>query len=168
MSKTLDLFKNDPELAALAKAFDGPRKWGNIWYEYEQAQMAKLSEKEREKLEKARKNKLSAFMKMGEEATLEKRISENIAKKQREYTNNSGALRKIKKKCRWECKGEKCWAHSAKTCPFIHKGQPGWDEKSAVPLPSAAAGAGAGTGKKGRLQTRRRRSNRNQTMRRRQ
>jgi hypothetical protein len=159
-------FKNDPKMAALARAFTGPRKWGNIWYEFEKAELNALSAAEREKLEKARKNKLVAFAKAGEEAVLEKRIAENVESKRRRFTNKKGALKKIAKMCKWECQGEKCWAHGAKTCPFIHKGEPGWNERSAVPLAAAAAapaaaGAGSATaGKKRRNRTMTRRRQR--------
>lgn len=117
-------------------------KWGNIVYMEEQAKRAKETPAEKAKREAAEAAK-----------NLERRKAANIQKKKAAFMTMKG-LRKIAKACKWECQGEKCWAHEAKTCPFIHKGEPGWNEKSAVPKSSSAA-AGSGSGKKGRRSTRR-------------
>ncbi len=204
-------FKNEPKLAALARAFMDPyKRWGDEFYKYDEEEKTKMSSAERRKIEQARKNKLAALEKAGAEAeeakkaelsrfqlvaaaeaekkkaansnkALEQAIKKHVAKQFHRYTNkNTKVLIKIAKKCKWECQGEKCWAHNAKACPFIHKGDPGWDEKSAVPL-SAGAGTGvaagqgkpatgakAATGKKRRAGGSSRKQRRNVTRRRRQ
>lgn len=33
----------------------------------------------------------------------------------------NGELTKVKRQCKWHCKGHTCWAHSQGTCPYIHK-----------------------------------------------
>ncbi len=204
-------FKNDPKLAALARAFSDPyKRWGNEYIKFEEEEQAKMTSAERRKIEQARKNKLAALEKAGEEAeaakkaalsrfqlvaaaeaekkkaansakALEQAIKKHVAKQRHRYTNkNTQVLIKIAKKCKWECQGEKCWAHNQKACPFIHKGDPGWDEKSAVPLSAGsgtgvaagqgkpATGAKAATGKKPRSSSSSRKQRRNMTRRRRQ
>ena len=64
-----------------------------------------------------------------------RRVNANIEKKKARYmSSRTGELKKIAKMCKWECKGEKCWAHSAKTCPWIHKNQLGSNSTRAVSL----------------------------------
>ena len=53
---------------------------------------------------------------------LKNMIAANIAKKQTIYKG-----RKIFKLCKWDCAGEICWSKDV-ACPFIHKGQAGYNE----------------------------------------
>lgn len=41
-------------------------------------------------------------------------------KKAAVYVKN-GELTKVKRQCKWHCKGHTCWAHTQGTCPYIHK-----------------------------------------------
>jgi hypothetical protein len=141
-------FKNDPKMRELMESLKyGGKKWGNIIYEEELEAKARETPAERT----AREEKAAAnFLTM--------RMAGNVSKKKAQFMTKTG-LRHIAKKCKWECQGEKCWAHDAHTCPFIHKGEPGWNKNTAVS--TAAAGAGASTSSKRRRQnaTRRRRNN---------
>jgi hypothetical protein len=113
---------NDPTMRALENALKSGRGWGNIIYEEERAARAKETSAERV----AREKKAA-------ENTQELLQKANIAKKRTKFLNyRTGTLKKIAKKCKWQCMGEKCWAHEGKACPYIHKGDPGWNEKTAV------------------------------------
>jgi hypothetical protein len=58
----------------------------------------------------------------------------NVEKKKAKFVNRKGQLKKIAKACKWECQGEKCWAHEEKACPYIHKNQKGSNKNHAVTL----------------------------------
>ena len=150
-------------------------KWGNISYKAEQEALAKETPAEKAKREAEEAAKREAMEK-----------SANIQKKKARHVNlRTGQLKKIAKMCKWECQGEKCWAREGSACPFIHKGEAGWNESKAVAKPKAAVampkgavampkgavampkGAGAGPGKlRRRRSTRRAASRRNSTRRR--
>jgi hypothetical protein len=99
------------------------RSWGDVVYLAEQ-------EVERGKSSAERKAKAEA----NAAATESLMKAANIEKKKAKFINRKGQLTKIAKKCKWECKGEKCWAHNAKACPYIHKNQKGSNEAHAVTL----------------------------------
>jgi hypothetical protein len=115
-------FLNSPEMKALESALKLGRGWGNILYDQEMASKPRETSKERAiRLKKASENMEELLKKA------------NVEKKKSKFVNSrTGTLKKIAKKCKWECKGEKCWAHDGKACPYIHKGEPGWNEKTAV------------------------------------
>jgi hypothetical protein len=69
------------------------------------------------------------------------RKAANVEKKKAKFVNRKGQLTKIAKQCKWECKGEKCWAHEGKACPYIHKNQKGSNQAHAVSLKKAKGGA---------------------------
>jgi hypothetical protein len=140
-------FKNDPKMRELMEALKyGGKKWGNILYEEELEQRARETPAERAAREA---NTSAKFLKLQMEG--------NVARKKARFMTKTG-LRHIAKKCKWECQGEKCWAHEAATCPFIHKGEPGWNASAAVSAKAAGAGeAASASGKKRRQATRNRR-----------
>ncbi len=136
-------------------------KWGNILHKAEMEAREEETSEEKAKREAETAAKREAMAKAA-----------NIQKKGARFLNpRTGVLKRIAKMCKWECQGEKCWAHEGKTCPYIHKGEPGWNESKAVAMPkgagAGAAGAGsgaAGSGKRHRRSTRR--ANRRSTRRR--
>jgi hypothetical protein len=99
------------------------RSWGNLVFNYDKGLDALMTNAERKAktLKKANTNQ-----KLRENA--------NIEKKKAKFVNRNGLLKKIAKQCKWECQGEKCWAHTAKTCPYIHKNQKGSNKNHAVTL----------------------------------
>ncbi len=145
MSK--DLIKGfDAEEKALWDAISRGKKWGNAWYQVEEEKKARETSAERrarEAKEKKDRNALDALVKKGEEEakkakdleTKEKELEAkkaNVAKKKARHVNRaSGTLKKIAKMCKWQCQGEQCWAHDSKVCPYIHRGEEGWNEKQA-------------------------------------
>lgn len=151
MSKDLkDLLLKDPETAALYNAISRGKPWGNAFYQVQQEMKAKetsAQRRAREAKEKAARAEYEAFIKKGEEAVkkakeLAEKESEleakkaNVAKKKARHLNKvSGTLKKIAKMCKWQCQGEQCWAHNSKVCPYIHRGEPGWNESKAVKKP---------------------------------
>lgn len=151
MSKDLKkLLKEDPETAALLNAISRGKRWGNAWYEVEQEKRARESPEEkraREAKEKADRAEFEKVMKRHEEelkkakelADKEKELEAkkaNVAKKKARHVNKaSGTLKKIAKMCKWQCQGEQCWAHDQKVCPYIHRGEVGWNETKAVKKP---------------------------------
>ena len=115
---------NSEKIIALQEALlaEG-RSWGNVMY------LAEL-EVEKGKSSAERKAKANANAAAAEEM----RKAANIEKKKAKFVNRKGQLTKIAKQCKWECKGEKCWAHEGKACPYIHKNQKGSNEAHAVTL----------------------------------
>ena len=111
-------------IAALQEALlaEG-RTWGDVMFYGEQ-------ELERGKSSAERKAKTAANARAAE--TMRK--AANIEKKKAKFVNRKGQLTKIAKQCKWECKGEKCWAHEGKACPYIHKNQKGSNESHAVTM----------------------------------
>lgn len=113
---------NDPEMRALELALKRGKLWGNILYDQEMAAKARETSEERSMRQKKASENVEELLKKA-----------NIEKKKGKFVNTrTGTLKKIAKKCKWECKGEKCWARDGKACPYIHKGEPGWNEKTAV------------------------------------
>jgi hypothetical protein len=104
--------KKDPTL----KAFEDFLKKGYSWGDYAFMENQKMTSAER--AEKKKK---------GEEEVTAMRKNANLKKKKSLYVNSRGTLKRIAKKCKWECAGEKCWAHEKKACPFIHKGENGYN-----------------------------------------
>lgn len=147
MSKDLkDLLKSDPETAALYNAISRGAKWGNAFYRVEEAKKASetpAQKRAREAEEKKRSDELQAMIKKGDEEKkkameLNKKEKElearkaNVAKKKARHLNKAtGTLKKIAKMCKYECNGEECWSHSSGVCPYIHRGQPGWNNTKA-------------------------------------
>ena len=115
---------NSEKIIALQEALlaEG-RTWGNVMFYGEQ-------ELERGKSSAERKAKAAANAQAAEAM----RVAANIEKKKAKFVNRKGQLTKIAKQCKWECKGEKCWAHEGKACPYIHKNQKGSNEAHAVTL----------------------------------
>jgi hypothetical protein len=102
----------DFELHELDEALmSGRMRWGNYSYLYERLMNQKLSSTERERLQKEKANLNLALRKR---ANMEK-------KRAKHFNNRKGTLKRIAKLCKWECQGEKCWAHNSKMCPYIHK-----------------------------------------------
>jgi hypothetical protein len=119
------------KIAALQEALlaDG-RTWGDVMFYGEQ-------ELEKNRSSAERRAKAAATVAANEAM----RVAANIEKKKAKFVNRKGQLIKIAKKCKWECKGEKCWSHAAKVCPYIHKNQKGSNEAHAVTLKKAKGGA---------------------------
>ena len=119
------------KIAALQEALlaDG-RTWGDVMFYGEQE-----LEKNRSSGERRAKAALNAA------AAETMRVAANVEKKKAKFVNRKGQLTKIAKKCKWECKGEKCWSHAAKVCHYIHKNQKGSNEAHAVTLKKAKGGA---------------------------
>ena len=137
-------FKNDPKMLEMVESMKyGGRKWGNIIYAEEEEAKSRETPEERA----AREAKLS-------EKFLKIQMEGNIAKKKARFVTKTG-LKKIAKACKWECEAGGCWAHTEGACPFIHKGNKGSSESTAV----RAANAGKTSGKKKRTSTQRRRRN---------
>ena len=113
------------KIAALQEALLAEGKsWGDVMFEAEQELSKNMSNEQKAKnvAKKAAEN-------------LKFRIQANIQKKTAKFISaRTGVLTKIAKKCKWECKGEKCWAHSAHTCPYIHKNQLGSNSAHAVSM----------------------------------
>jgi len=151
MSKDLkELLLSDPETAALYNAISRGKRWGNAYYQVEEEKKAKetsAQRRAREAKEKAARAEYEAILKKGEEeakkakALAEKEVEleakkANVAKKKARHLNRvTGTLKKIAKMCKWQCQGEQCWAHDSKVCPYIHRGEPGWNESKAVKKP---------------------------------
>jgi hypothetical protein len=115
---------NSPSIIALQEALLAQgKRWGNVMFIAEQ-------EVERRKTPAQRESNTLAKA----EATETRMKAANIEKKKAKFVNRKGQLTKIAKQCKWECKGEKCWAHEGKTCPYIHKNQKGSNEAHAVTL----------------------------------
>jgi hypothetical protein len=113
------------KLAALQEALlaEG-HTWGDVMF---------LSEKEIEKNMTNAQKKATANA--ANANALKLRMAANIEKKKAKFmSSRNGELKKIAKQCKWECQGEVCWAHSAKTCPYIHKNQKGSNKTHAVAL----------------------------------
>jgi hypothetical protein len=109
-------------LASLERLLKEDRiSWGD--YEYYSEKLMKNKESSAER--KAREAKAAA-------QNEDFRKKANIQKKQAKFVNKKGVLKKIAKKCKWECQGEKCWAHEAHACPYIHKGDPGSNKTHSV------------------------------------
>lgn len=119
------------KIAALQEALlaEG-RTWGDVMFYGEQ-------ELERGKSSAERRAKAAA----NAQASETMRKAANIEKKKAKFVNRKGQLTKIAKQCKWECKGEKCWAHEGKACPYIHKNQKGSNQSHAVTLKKAKGGA---------------------------
>ena len=110
------------ELAALEKALAKDKiSWGDFEYYRELLGQEKETSAERRAREEKKVANTEAFHKEA-----------NIQKKKAKFVNKKGVLKKIAKKCKWECQGEKCWAHNAHACPYIHKGEPGWNKTHSV------------------------------------
>ena len=112
------------KIAALQEALlaEG-RSWGNVMY---------LSELELDKGKSSGERRAKAAANAAQVEAM--RVAANIEKKKAKFVNRKGQLTKIAKQCKWECKGEKCWAHEGKACPYIHKNQKGSNEAHAVTL----------------------------------
>lgn len=144
---SVDLVKGfDAEEKALWNAISRGKKWGNAWYQVEQEKRERETSAERrtrEAKEKKDRNAFQALIKKSEEEAkkakeLEAKEKEleakkaNVAKKKSRHVNKaSGTLKKIAKMCKWQCQGEQCWAHNSKVCPYIHRGESGWNESQA-------------------------------------
>lgn len=154
--------EKDPELFALMQAINRGKKWGNVMYEYEQEKRAKETSGERrarEAIERADREKMATMIKAAEEKEIEKAKQENAIKKKKRHVDKvTGELKRIAKMCKWQCQGEKCWAHNQKLCPYIHKGEPGWDESMPMPKSGKKKG-GASTRKQRRNNSRKTRRN---------
>jgi len=151
MSKDLkEILRGDPETAALFNAISRGARWGNAVYRMEEEKKARETPAERrarEAKEKAARAEYEAIVKKGEEAAKKaKELAEkeadleakkaNVAKKKARHVNKAtGTLKKIAKMCKWQCQGEQCWAHNQKVCPYIHRGEAGWNESKAVRKP---------------------------------
>jgi hypothetical protein len=119
------------KIAALQEALlDEGRTWGDVMFYGEQ-------ELEKNRSSAERKAKANANARAAE--TMRK--AANVEKKKAKFVNRKGQLTKIAKQCKWECKGEKCWAHEGKACPYIHKNQKGSNQAHAVSLKKAKGGA---------------------------
>jgi hypothetical protein len=151
MSKDLKkLLREDPETAALFNAISHGARWGNAVYRIEQEKKERETSAERrvrEAKEKSAREEFEAFMKKADlelegKKAASKKVDEeeakkmNVAKKKSRHVNKaSGTLKKIAKMCKWQCTGEQCWAHNQKVCPYIHRGEPGWNESHSVKKP---------------------------------
>lgn len=125
------------ELEALEDALrKGYKRWGNYMYEYERIMNERMSPENRKAKEEKKKkeaNEMKALLNKAKAEELETAKVKNVEKKKKKHFNTkTGTLKRIAKKCKWECQGEKCWAHNQKMCPYIHKGEPGWNESHAV------------------------------------
>jgi hypothetical protein len=143
--------EQDTDLLALMNAINKGRGWGDVMLDYNQyvkEHETSAERRVREKKERESKEKIAQLEREGKERALQKAMEENAEKKRKRHLDKkTGLLKKIAKRCKWQCKGEKCWAHNSKLCPYIHKGEPGWNEPSAVPKPGGkAAGQGEGGG----------------------
>jgi hypothetical protein len=119
------------KIAALQEALlDEGRTWGDVMFYGEQ-------ELEKNRSSAERRAKANANARAAE--TMRK--AANVEKKKAKFVNRKGQLTKIAKQCKWECKGEKCWAHEGKACPYIHKNQKGSNQAHAVSLKKAKGGA---------------------------
>lgn len=151
MSKDLaKLLREDPETAALFNAISRGARWGNAFTRVEQEKKeheTSAQRRMREAKEKAARSEFEDFMKKAE-AELDakkaesKKVDEeeakkmNVAKKKARHVNKAtGTLKKMAKMCKWQCVGDQCWAHNKKVCPYIHRGEPGWNESHAVKKP---------------------------------
>ena len=113
------------KIAALQEALLAQGKsWGDVMFEAEQQLSKNMSNEQKAKNAAKKVNQNLNF-----------RIKANIQKKSAKFVSaRTGVLAKIAKKCQWDCKGQKCWAHSAHVCPYIHKNQPGWNIAHAVTM----------------------------------
>lgn len=117
------------ELDALNAALMAGKKWGNYTYEYENVERKYMSSAERKALNEKKKKSSNNFKSM----MLNTAKAKNIDRKKKKHFNaKTKTLKRIAKTCKWECDGEVCWAHEQKMCPYIHKGEPGWNAKTAV------------------------------------
>ena len=99
------------------------KSWGDVVY---------YAEKQVEKnMTNAQRNAKAANTASKHESMMK---AANIEKKKAKFVNRKGQLKKIAKACKWECQGEKCWAHEEKACPYIHKNQKGSNKNHAVTL----------------------------------
>jgi len=123
------------KIAALQEALlaDG-RTWGDVMFYGEQKIEKNRSSGERKAKATARAAANNAMRKAA-----------NIEKKKAKFVNRKGQLTKIAKLCKWECRGEKCWAHNGKACPYIHKNQKGSNQVHAVTLKKGKGGGSRGT-----------------------
>lgn len=166
---SVDLTKSfDPKTQALWQAISRGKRWGNAFYDVEmesrkhetaaqRRERLAQEEADRRNLEKlrqeAKKLEEAAKKKQAEADEAEAKRKNAIKKKSRHVDKVSGELKKIAKMCKWQCEGEQCWAHNQKVCPYIHRGEPGWNETKAVKKPK----------KGGASCTRRRKNRRNGT-----
>jgi hypothetical protein len=133
----------DPETHAIWDAISKGKRWGNAVTEVEE-RMKELEtpsqKRKREAKEAASRKALQNLEEQGRKrnAAKAKEAEEeakkaNVAKKKARHVNKiTGELKKIAKMCKWQCQGEQCWAHDQKACPYIHRGEPGWNESMAV------------------------------------
>ncbi len=142
MSKDL-VSTMEPETRALWDAISKGKRWGNAVYQMEQEMKQKETPSQKrareakeaanrkvlQNLEEAGRKRNEEKAKQGEEEA--KRA--NLAKKKARHVNKiTGELKKIAKMCKWQCQGEQCWAHDQKSCPYIHRGEEGWNESMAI------------------------------------
>jgi hypothetical protein len=99
------------------KLFDDRKTWGNLAYNYNKAVEAEMTQNER----KARALKKA-------ENNMQRVKNANIEKRRTRHVQKNGTLRKIYWPCKWELQGEKCWAHNAKVCPYVHKNSSEWND----------------------------------------
>lgn len=128
---------SDYELAALQNALNqGYKRWGNYMYEYDRIMEERMTPENRKAMEEKKKTEANEFKQMlnkAKEEDLEVAKAKNIAQKKKKHFNvKTSTLKRIAKLCKWECQGETCWARNQKMCPYIHKGEPGWNEKHGV------------------------------------
>jgi hypothetical protein len=120
------------------------KSWGDVVY---------YAEKQVEKnMTNAQRNAKAANTASKHESMMK---AANVEKKKAKFVNRKGQLKKIAKACKWECQGEKCWAHEEKACPYIHKNQKGSNKNHAVTLKKG------GSKRSSRRSTRRRSTRRN-------
>lgn len=159
---SVDLTKDmDPKTAALWQAISRGKRWGNAFYDVEmEARKHETAVQRRERLAQEAKNRRElekleeqAKKRKAEANEAEAKRIDAVRKKARHVNKVTGELKKIAKMCKWQCEGEQCWAHDKKLCPYIHRGQPGWNESMAVKKPK----------KGGASYTRRRKNRRNGT-----
>ena len=157
---SVDLTKDmDPKTAALWQAISRGKRWGNAFYDVEmEARKHETAVQRRERLAQEAKNRRElekleeqAKKRKAEANEAEAKRIDAVRKKARHVNKVTGELKKIAKMCKRQCEGEQCWAHDKKLCPYIHRGQPGWNESKAVKKPK----------KGGASYTRRRKNRRN-------
>ncbi len=125
------------ELEALNEALrKGHKRWGNYQYELDQIMEERMSPSEKRKLAESRKKNANNMKARINRAKAEEENAAKAAnlerKKKKHFNAKTQTLKRIAKMCKWECQGEKCWAHEQKMCPYIHKGEPGWNAEAAL------------------------------------
>jgi len=99
------------------------KSWGDVVFYAEEQVKKNMTNAERNAKAANTSSRIETMMKAA-----------NVEKKKAKFVNRKGQLKKIAKMCKWECQGEKCWAHEEKACPYIHKNQKGSNKNHAVTL----------------------------------